>query len=156
MATATPREWHVSLPGLRSVETGLWTVAMWLYVVGDIVSTIAGQAVGAREGVPLTRWILQTWGAPGLVAQKVAVIGLVLALVAAVYRLDELVLGPLPSGRLSLVRSYRLLLPGVVVAWGLWIVVWNGAVIVAFLPVGGDPTGLLLMPPTTGPTIPLP
>jgi len=146
MATATPREWHVSLPGLRSVETGLWTVAMWLYVVGDIVSTIAGQAVGAREGVPLTRWILQTWGAPGLVVQKVAVIGLVLALVAAVYRLDELVLGPLPSGRLSLVRSYRLLLPGVVVAWGLWIVVWNLGVLIGLLTGTGNLTPLIPHP----------
>lgn len=88
----------------RALETATWVLALGLDA-GDFVTTYVGVAhPSITEGVPLSRWVIATYGWPGLLVEHLLAGVLLLVL------------------WLALSRPYRLVVPGVA-AWAGFVVI---------------------------------
>ncbi|MFB6194187.1 MAG: DUF5658 family protein [Halobaculum sp.] len=88
--------------------TRLWTVALATYGVGDIVTTLAVIRLTDRigEANPLVRVAVAQYGETGLIALKLAVFGLCLALSLSSARADDRWGYYLPPALLALVGGF--------------------------------------------------
>lgn len=90
-------------------STGLWIFAIGFFVVGDIITTHVGLALGAIEANPNTKMLVENYGVPGMLAGKTFYFMLAMG-----------------SARLLKVRQVALLLIGIIgviiCSWNLWII----------------------------------
>lgn len=95
-----------------SQRQGEWTGAVALFGVGDVMTTAVGLSVGAGEVGPLAAHAIEGLGLPGMVMLKILTI-------AGFYILFRIVPEP-----------YNVGVPLGLTTLGLFVVVWNTAIII--------------------------
>ena len=122
MSTVEDVETDVRLPAYSSVVLASWAAAVVFYAVGDTSTTIVSLELGGLEASPVPRWFLETMGYAGLVLNKALVVGACWL----VWRFYPSVggIGPDP---------FRLAIPALMAARGVWLVANNLSVISVLL-----------------------
>lgn len=122
MSTARETLPTVDVPRYGAVAVAAWVAAVLLYGFGDTGTTIVSLELGGLEASPVPRMFLEALGYAGLVLNKALVIGLCWL----VWRFYPSVggIGPDP---------FRLAVPALLAARGVWLVVHNAGVIATLL-----------------------
>jgi hypothetical protein len=112
----------LSVPSYAFVATSVWAAALAFYVAGDTGSTIVSLELGGFESAVVAGWFLESFGYLGLVLNKLLVVGVCWLL----WRRYPSVAGVGPD-------PFRLVIPVVMLARGVWLTVHNVGVVAALL-----------------------
>lgn len=112
----------IRMPAYSRVALAAWAAAVVLYCVGDTGTTIVSLQLGGIEDAAVATWFLETLGYAGLVANKL----LVVAVCWLAWRYYPSVAGVGPD-------PFRLVIPGLMVLRGGWLVLNNVSVIASLV-----------------------